>query len=40
MIYRGYLELAKKYDRIKTVNGEQDILKVVEETIALINQVL
>jgi dTMP kinase len=40
MIYQGYLELAKKYDRIKTVNGEQELLKVVDETIALINQVL
>lgn len=40
MIYQGYLELAKKYDRIKAVNGEQDLIKVVEETIALINQVL
>jgi dTMP kinase len=40
MIYDGYLELAKKYDRIKMVNGEQDLNLVVEETIALINKIL
>lgn len=39
-IYRGYLELTKKYDRIKVVNGEQEIKKVVSETIAIINNIL
>ncbi|MDT8336953.1 MAG: dTMP kinase [Candidatus Izemoplasmatales bacterium] len=40
MIYDGYLELTKKYDRIKMVNGEQDLDLVVEETISLINKIL
>lgn len=39
-IYQGYLDLIKKYDRIKMVNGEQDIALVVIETIALIDKVL
>lgn len=39
-IYQGYLDLIKKYDRIKMVNGEQDIALVVTETIALIDKVL
>lgn len=40
MIYDGYLELAKKYDRIKMVNGEQDLNLVVKETIELVNKIL
>lgn len=40
MIYDGYLELTKKYDRIKMVNGEQDLSLVVKETIELINKIL
>jgi dTMP kinase len=39
-IYAGYLELAKKYDRIKMVNGEQEIEKVVKETIDLIDEII
>ena len=40
MIYQGYLDLTKKYDRIKMVNGEQEIEKVAQETIALIDKIL
>ncbi len=40
MIYKGYLELTKKYDRIKVVNGEQEIIQVAAETIKLIDQIL
>ncbi len=39
-IYAGYLELTKKYDRIKMVNGEQEINKVVLEAIALIDNII
>jgi dTMP kinase len=39
-IYTGYLELTKKYDRIKVVNGEQEIEKVVKETIDIIDKIL
>jgi dTMP kinase len=39
-IYEGYLRLVKKYDRIKKVNGEQKLEQVVQDTIALIDQVL
>ncbi len=39
-IYAGYLELTKKYDRIKMVNGEQEINKVVLEAIALIDKII
>jgi dTMP kinase len=39
-IYMGYLELMEKYDRIKSVNGEQTLESVVEDTIALIDRVL
>jgi len=40
LIYRGYLELAKKYDRIKKVNGEQNIEDVAKEAIILIDKIL
>ncbi|MDD3712474.1 MAG: dTMP kinase [Candidatus Izemoplasmatales bacterium] len=40
LIYRGYLELAKKYDRIKKVNGEQKIEEVAKEAINLIDKIL
>ncbi|MGD9761260.1 MAG: dTMP kinase [Candidatus Izemoplasmatales bacterium] len=40
MIYRGYLELTEKYDRIKMVNGEQEIEKVAQEAITLIDKIL
>lgn len=40
LIYRGYLELAKKYDRIKKVNGEQSIEDVAKEAISLIDKIL
>jgi dTMP kinase len=40
LIYRGYLELAKKYDRIKKVNGEQNIEEVAKEAINLIDKIL
>ena len=40
MIYKGYLELTEKYDRIKMVNGEQEIEKVAKEAITLIDQIL
>lgn len=39
-IYDGYLRLVKKYDRIKKVNGEQALSKVVADTIHLIDQIL
>ncbi len=39
-IYQGYLELAKKYDRIKMVNGEQAIDLVAKEAINLIDKIL
>lgn len=40
LIYSGYLELAKKYDRIKKVNGEQNIEEVAKEAINLIDKIL
>lgn len=40
LIYSGYLELAKKYDRIKKVNGEQSIEDVAKEAISLIDKIL
>lgn len=40
MIYDGYLALMEKYDRIKSVNGEQDIPSVVKETIKLIEEII
>jgi dTMP kinase len=40
MIYKGYLELTEKYDRIKMVNGEQAIDKVAKEAITLIDKIL
>nr|WP_312031162.1 dTMP kinase [Hujiaoplasma nucleasis] len=39
-IYQGYLGLVQKYDRIKCVNGEQSLDKVVEDTIELIKLIL
>lgn len=39
-IYRGYLDLIKKYDRIKKVNGEKELDLVVKDTIALIDKIL
>ncbi|MDA3931801.1 MAG: dTMP kinase [Tenericutes bacterium] len=39
-IYKGYLGLVEKYDRIKKVNGENPLDKVVNDTIALIDQIL
>ncbi len=35
-VYRGYGEILKKYDRIKRVNGEQELKKVVEEALNLV----
>ncbi|MFA6647830.1 MAG: dTMP kinase [Candidatus Izemoplasmatales bacterium] len=40
MIYQGYKELMKKYDRIKIVNGEQDIELVAKEAISVINAII
>ncbi|MDY0139411.1 MAG: dTMP kinase [Candidatus Izemoplasmatales bacterium] len=40
MIYQGYKELMKKYDRIKIVNGEQDIELVAKEAISVINEII
>ncbi|MDD3128854.1 MAG: dTMP kinase [Candidatus Izemoplasmatales bacterium] len=40
MIYQGYKELMKKYDRIKMVNGEQDIELVAKEAISVINEII
>ena len=40
MIYQGYKELMKKYDRIKMVNGEQDIELVAKEAISVINAII
>lgn len=39
-IYQGYLGLVQKYDRIKCVNGEQSLDKVVEDTLELIKLIL
>lgn len=39
-IYKGYLGLVEKYDRIKKVNGEKPLDQVVNDTIALIDQIL
>ncbi|MFP4478482.1 MAG: dTMP kinase [Candidatus Izemoplasmatales bacterium] len=39
-IYKGYLGLVEKYDRIKKVNGENQLSQVVNDTIALIDQIL
>jgi len=39
-IYQGYLGLVQKYDRIKCVNGEQSLDKVVEDTLELIKIIL
>ncbi len=40
LIYQGYLSLIKKYDRIKSVNGENELDQVVLDTIDLIDQIL
>ena len=39
-IHQGYLELVKKYDRIKRVDGEQPLEDVVKDTVKLIDQLL
>ncbi|QWB99850.1 dTMP kinase [Mycoplasmatota bacterium] len=39
-IYKGYLSLIEKYDRIKKVNGENELNQVVLDTIALIDQII
>lgn len=39
-IYQGYLDLIQKYDRIKKVNGENQLDQVVKDTIALIDNIL
>jgi dTMP kinase len=39
-IYEGYLSLMKKYDRIKRVNGEQEISLVVKDTIKVIEEII
>ncbi|HKL47890.1 MAG TPA: dTMP kinase [Candidatus Izemoplasmatales bacterium] len=39
-IYKGYLRLVKKYDRIRKVNGEQKLEQVVQDTITMIDQFL
>lgn len=39
-IYQGYLGLVEKYDRIKKVNGENQLSQVVNDTIDLIDQIL
>lgn len=39
-IYQGYLTLMKKYDRIKSVNGENELEEVVKDTILLIDEIL
>ena len=40
-IYQGYLDLIKKFpDRIKRINGEQDIIDVASEAIKTISSIL